>query len=296
MQYSENLLDMNTGEHIGKGYFITDAEYKETQHKKEKQSEGYKYYKNNILPLPGFLQEEYGEFIQTRYDPLLKEIKYDTATAFRFIYISTFMNYTNGYLIYKNNKVNKHTLSEILQVSRNSFTQILNTLLNHKLLMIDSNGYYYINSKYCYRGAISNNKEYHERYTRIFINSIRELYSKASTPREHKLLGRFILILPYINIYHNIICKNIKEKEIENLLLPNSAELDQILHVSERHSDRTMKELLEITVGGKPAIMNVSHNKAKMYTVNPSIYYGGTNLSHLKEIDQYFKAEGGLDK
>ena len=80
-----------------------------------------------------------------------------------------------------------------------------------------------------------------------------------------------------------------------NLILPNSSDMDEILHVSTRNADRTMKDLLQITVGGRPAILNISHNQAKMYAVNPSIYYGGTNLSHLKELDGYFRAKGGKD-
>ena len=295
MHYHKDLVDMDTGEHIGEGYLTTPEEKQQQQAKQEHQIESYQYYKENILPLPGFLQQEYGDFIQTRYDPLLKTLDYDTATAFRFIYLSTFMSYNDGYITHKDHKVDKHGLSAIFGVSANAFTTIYKTLVGHQLIMCDDKGYYYINPDYCYRGSIADNKQYRSGYTRVFIDSIRELYSKALDSREHKLLGRLILVLPYVNIYHNVICHNIKEKEMEKLVLPNSAELDSILHVSTRNSDKKIKELLEITVGGRPAILNISHNQAKMYAVNPSIYYGGTNLSQLQELDGYFRAKGGLD-
>lgn len=295
MEYHKDLVDMETGEHIGEAYLTTPQEQQQKQQSQNNQMEGYKFYKENILPMPGFLQQEYGDFIQTRYDPLLKVLDYDTATAFRFIYLSTFMNYNDGYIIYKDCRVDKHGLSTIFNVSANAFTTIYKTLVSHRLIECDDKGHYYINPDYCYRGSVVGNPQYRSGYTRVFINSIRELYGKALDSREHKLLGRLILVLPYVNIYHNVICRNIKEKEIEKLVLPNSAELDAILHVSTRNSDRKIKELLEITVGGRPAILNISHNQAKMYAVNPSIYYGGTNLSHLRELDGYFRAKGGLD-
>lgn len=294
MEYHKDLVDLHTGEHIGEGYIETPQSYQNKMEKLDNKMDGYRYYKENILPLPGFLQQEYGEFIHTRYDPLLKQLNYNTAVAFRFIYLSTFMNYNDGYIIYKDNKVDKHGLSAIFNVSPNAFTGIFRSLIEPKLIMCDDKGYYYINPDYCYRGSVSDNKQYKSGYTRVFINSIRELYDKALDSREHKLLGRLILVLPYVNIYHNVICKNIREKEMSKLILPNSSELDTILHVSTRNSDKKIKELLEITVGGRPAILNISHNQAKMYAVNPSIYYGGTNLSHLRELDGYFKAKGGL--
>lgn len=264
-----------------------------TQEEIERKTQAAKYYKENILPLPGFLQQEYGDFIHARYLPLLQQINNDTATAFRFIYLCTFMEYETGYLMYNKRKVDKRLLIKLLGVSANTATNIINSMLSYNLIYSDKDNYYYINNIYCNKGSNKNIGCYH--YTRIFIDSIRELYNKAISSREHKLLGKFILLLPYINIYHNIICKNIKEKEIKKLILPSSSDLDNILGVSERHSDRTMKELLEITVGGRPAILNISHNQAKMYAINPAIYYGGTNLSHLKELNGYFEAEGGLD-
>ena len=267
-----------------------------TRKKKHNQSRGYDYYKNNILPLPTLLQQEYGNFIHSRYQALLDKVNNDTATAFRFIYLCTYMDYDTGYIIWKNRKVKNDNLIDVFNVSKNTMTKIKNTLYEYELIKSDSDGYVFINTEYCYRGDINQNKLYKKQCTRIFNNSIQELYNKSNDSREHKLLGKFILLLPYINVWHNVICLTPKEKDMGKIVFPNSSQMDQILGVGSRNSNRTLNELFNITVGGEKAILMVTDTKSiKMYLVNPRIYYGGTNVEGLQETMEYFKARGGID-
>ena len=289
----ETWINYGTGEM--RNDLISLEEFKKRQAKKENQVRGYRYAQKEILSLPTFLQEEYGNFINTRYLSLLDKLDYDTATAFRFIYLCTYMDYNDGYIIWKNKRVNDSYLIDIFNVNQNTITKIKKKLYDEELIYKDKDNYIYINPEYCYRGDVSNNKIYKRQYTRIFNNSIRELYTKSSDPREHKLLGKFILLLPYVNVYHNIICMNIKEKDIEKLVLPNSAQMDDILHINSRNYIRQMSELLEITINGEPAVLVINHKNVRMYAINPRIYYGGTRLSDVKTLNEYFKAKGGLD-
>ena len=278
----------------GTGEILDNVRKIQTADQVQQQREVYKNYHENILPLPGLLQEEYGTFIQTRYRPLLETIEYDTATAFRFIYLCTYMEYDTGYIIYKNNKITDKDLKYIYNTS-SIIKNIKKDLYKYNLISKDINGYIKVNTSYCYRGEINNNKEFKKEYTRIFNNSIQELYKKSDDPREHKMLGRFILLLPYVNIYHNIICLNIREKDMAKIQLPTSAQMDEIFRVSERNSNKMIKDLLSITVGGEPAMLNISHNMAKIWAVNPRIYYGGSNIKNLDELRGYFKSKGGLE-
>ena len=279
----------------GTGEVIDNVGRIQTEEQISNNRKNFKHFREHILPLPGLLQQEYGNFIQTRYNPLLQAINYDTATAFRFIYLCTYMEYDTGYIIWNNSKAKDNDLKYILDISRAVMPKIKQELFSNNLIFKDEDGYIYVNPSYCYKGDISNNKDYKKEYTRIFNNSIQELYKKSGDPREHKMLGRFILLLPYVNVYHNVICLNIREKDMEKIILPTSQQMDKIFHVSDRHANRTLKELLSITVGGEPAILNISHNMAKIYAVNPRIYYGGVNVKNLEELQGYFKAKGGLD-
>lgn len=264
--------------------------------KKDNQVKGYEYYRDNILPLPSLLQEEYGNFIHTRYHALLEKINYDTATAFRFIYLCTFMEYDTGYIIWKKHRIKSSSLIDLFNVSKNTMTKIRKALYDNELIRTDDEGFVAVNTEYSYRGDINQNKSFKKQCTRIFNNSIQELYEKSGDSKEHKMIGKFILLLPYINVWHNIICLNPKEKDIGKLILPNSSQLDKIFNISSRNSNRTLNELFEITVGGEKAMLMVTDKRSvKMYVVNPRIYYGGTNVNDLQETMGYFKAKGGIN-
>ena len=295
MSYHKNLVDHNTGEILGEGEFTSPEERRKQAEAKRRKGKGFEYYKENIYPLPTLLQQEYGHFIHTRYYALLDKLNYDTATAFRFIYLCTFMDYDTGYIVWKNHKIKNETLIDLFDVSKNTMTKIKSSLYDNELVRSDDDGYLLINTEYCYRGDISKDRTYKKQCTRIFNNSIQELYEKSNDSREHKLLGKFILLLPYINIWHNVICLNPKERDFKKVVLPSSEQLDGILHVGSRNANRTLNELFEITVGGEKAILMVTDKRSiKMYVVNPRIYYGGTNVNDLQEVIGYFRAKGGM--
>lgn len=289
------LVKPSTGEIIDFNIhaYMTKEEDEQNQQKKQNRKKGYEYYLQNIKPLPGFLQEQYGNFIHTQYESLLKQINNDSATAFRYIYLCTYMNYDDGYILWNNRKIKSDTLIDIFNVSSRLITNIKKDLYNNNLILKDKDGYIKVNTKYCYRGNLKETHNYKQHCTRVFNDSIQQLYKK-SDPREHKLLGIFILILPYINIYHNIICMNVREKNIEKLQLPSTAEFEKILQCSNRNSNKRLKDLLQITVGDKPALLMIRHKNCQMYAVNPSIYYSGTNIQHINELNSYFDAKGGL--
>ena len=289
-----NLVDLETGTHIGRGTLLNPGEQVKVV-STPKQKEGFEYAQKEIIPLPFFLQQQFGNFIHTRYDALLQKVRYDTATVFRFIYLCTFIEYDTGYIVWNNKRVTEHYLVDIFNVHKNTATNIKKKLFESELVFEDADKHLYVNLDYCYRGDISNNKQYRQQCTRIFNNGIQDLYEKTSDPRDHKLLGKFILLLPYINIYHNIICLNIKERDIEKLELPNTLQMDQILHTSLRDSSKQMQMLLQITVNDEPAVMHIRHKYAWMYAINPRIYYGGTKLSDVEKLHNYFKAKGGLE-
>lgn len=289
-----NLVDHDTGEILGAREVLAPGE-KAVRVPSKSQKEGYEYALSQIVPLPSFLQEQFGNFVHTRYDALLQKVGYDTATAFRFIYLCTFIEYDTGYIVWNNKRVTDHYLIDIFGVHKNTLTNIKKKLFECELVFKDAEGHLYANIDYCYRGDISSNKQYRQQCTRIFNDGIQKLYKNTSDFRDHKMLGKLILLLPYINIYHNVICMNTKEKDWDKLVIPNSAQMDQIMHTSLNNNQKQMKKLLEIEVNGEPAILVVKHKNVHMYAVNPRIYYGGTKLNDVQELSGMFVAKGGLD-
>lgn len=288
----KNLVDHDTGEVLGERQVLEPGE-KVMRTPTPKQKEGWEYAQGELIPLPFYLQEQFGNFVHSRYDALLQRTNYDTATAFRFIYLCTYMEYDTGYILWKGKRINSHYLADIFGVHKNTITNIKKKLFECELIFEDKDQYIYVNMDYCYRGDISNNKQYRQQCTRIFNDGIQSLYNNASDFRDHKMLGKLLLLLPYVNVYHNVICLNIKEKDWDKLEIPNSAQMDQIMHVSLNNNQKQMKRLMDIEVNGEPAVLTIKHKNVHMYGINPRIYYGGTKLSDVQELSGMFQAKGG---
>lgn len=288
------LVDHETGEILGQRQVLSPGERAQKLPSKD-QKDGWEYAQKEVIPLPSFLQEQFGNFVHSRYDALLKRTNYDTATAFRFIYLCTFMEYDTGYIQWKNKRINSHYLADIYGVHKNTVTNIKKKLFENELVFEDKDGMLYVNMEYCYRGDINNNKQYRQQCTRIFNNGIQSLYNNANDFRDHKMLGKLLLLLPYVNVWHNVICLNIKEKDWDKLVVPTSAQMDQIMHTSLNNNQKQMKKLLDIEVNGEPAVLTITHKNVRMYAINPRIYYGGTKLSDVQELSGMFAAKGGLD-
>jgi len=288
----KNLVDHETGEVLGERKVLEPGE-KVWHPPTTSQKEGWEYVCGEITPLPFYLQEQFGNFVHSRYDALLKRTNYDTATAFRFIYLCTYMEYDTGYIVWGGKRINSHYLADIFNVHKNTITNIKKKLFDYQLIFEDHDQNIYVNMEYCYKGDISNNKQYRQQCTRIFNNGIQNLYNNTSDFRDHKMLGKLLLLLPYVNIYHNVICLNIKERDWDKLVIPNSVQMDQIIHTSLNNNQKQMKKLLDIEVNGEPAILVIKHKNVHMYAINPRIYYGGTKLSDVQELSGMFQAKGG---
>ena len=293
-RYYKNLVDLDTGEILGAGDVLSPGERVQKQPTPQ-QKRGYKYARGEIIPLPSFLQEQFGNFIHSRYDALLLKTNYDTATAFRFIYLCTFMEYDTGYIIWNGKRINDHYLIDIFNVHKNTMTNIKKKLFENELIFQDTDKHIYVNMDYCYRGDIASNKSYRKQCTRIFNDGIQKLYNNTVDFRDHKMLGKLILLLPYVNIYHNVICMNPKEKDWDKIIIPNSVQMDKIMHTSLNNNQKQMNRLLDIIINDEPAILVIKHKNVHMYAVNPRIYYGGTKLSDVQELSGLFRAKGGLN-
>ena len=82
---------------------------------------------------------------------------------------------------------------------------------------------------------------------------------------------------------------------MEKLILPNSEQMDIIFHTNHRNYIRLTEDLFKLSVNGEPVVLCINHKNARMYAINPKVYYGGTRLSDLKEVSDYFKAKGGIN-
>lgn len=245
------------------------------------------------ITISGYL----GSFNFSHYKEVLELMKtdkgeFDGALAFRFIYLSTFMDFENnlrwgqsfrdkdrGYMMEKD-------LGEVLGLSRNHVTKFKQRLIELKILSIDSKtGIMHIDARFCHKGKIKNSLKGES--VRIFEDGIQKIY-RNSLPKEHKRAGIFIQLLPYLNIQHNVLCFNIDEERAREINPLTIQDICTIIGHNLKNARRLENELIKTTVGNEPVLMKHTKFSSTVYSINPKIFYKGNNIEELKALINLF--------
>lgn len=270
-------------------------ELKEGKRVSAKQSEAYKKIKSKDT-LKMLVDESLGGFIFSHYEEILNILidekgGFDGALVFRFIYLSTFMDYNNklrfgaSYRLKDRGDMIEKDLKEILGLSKKQVWEFKNKVINLGLLTISKDNTLTINIKYCHKGAIKNSLKGDS--IRIFEEGIQQLY-RNSLPKEHKRLGMLIKLIPYLNKQHNILCFNVEEEKPLNILPLSIQDICNIVGHAVKNARRLEGELLKITVGGQPLIMKHSKFNSMIYSINPKLFYKGDNIESLQALINLF--------
>lgn len=223
--------------------------------------------------------------IQERFPSLTKQ---DIA---RLMYIATYINYKDNRLQSDNGKrhYNKKDVQKLVGMSDKRFNEFFKRLEAENIIHEAESGGLYINPILFYRGELRNHKYDLSdlAYTRMFKNTVRELYEQFNGRR----LGQLSVIysvLPYVNFSTNIICHNPAETS-DDLIKPlELGELAKLLGYSDAH--KLKRALNNIKIDGKPVFgffENPHDRRTKRIVINPSVVFAG-NGEQLKAIKVLF--------
>ncbi len=251
---------------------------------------------HNKTALQELIFNEYGTFFFTNYKEVLNSFvtdkgSFDSALAFRFIYLSTFMDYDNNLMFglpfrgKDRGRMNIKDLREVMGLSRNQITKFRKALTDLDLLFIDSEGNLSINKRCCKKGNLK--KSTRRDFIRCFEEGVQEIYQN-STAKEHKRLGYFIQLLPYVNYNHSILCWNPEEIEANKIQPLTIQDICKILNISVSHARRTERDLYKITINGQHLLGKFIYYSAEVFIINPAVYYKGNDLTALKGIMNLF--------
>lgn len=221
----------------------------------------------------------------------------DSQEATRLMYLATYTSYDDNILKYDNGVVlRKKDIYKIMNISDDACRNTLKKFIEKGYITETENGYQ-INKDIIHRG---NNKEHkldsNERYTRIFIQAMRKMYLSVK-PTQHKLLGYVFQMLPYVNIYHNILCYNPYEKDIDAIQPINMIEFCRMLGLDDKNITRFRKNAEKVIfdfMGKKQHFMcyllsaEDDNKNQGMIIINPNILYNEHEYNRVETIGLFY--------
>jgi hypothetical protein len=235
------------------------------------------------------LKDVLGSFYFNFYNRIPEQV--ERQYKFRFLYLCCYLKHEDNRLVNKiNNKyilIKEGELMQLLKLSEREYYRTRKSLIDNKLITIDKDKNVHINSFISKVGSIpSRNKA---EYTRVFKEGIKELYNNSNA-RDHKKIALFIELLPYIHFQYNVICKNTTCELMEDIEPYTLKELTEELKIYQNKNTTSLKkQLLNINIKNRKAMLMIEDNEKKFFVVNPEIYYRGTNITSLNYLINLFK-------
>lgn len=215
----------------------------------------------------------------------------------KLLYLASYLDYEdrNGNKICKtgaNNiktPMNKKEVYELLRFkSRAKGNDWFNKMERLGLIYIFED-YVELNEKYFIRGKNESNSN----YTRIYVNTIRELYVNNDM-RKHRQLGLILRLIPFMNVNSNIICSNPTEVNGTKVHKMDRYDVGKQLGVKtdKKSLSRMIQNLVSIKVYFENYHLQVfkfvtvldSDDKREFFVINPILSYKGNNYYELMEV------------
>ncbi|MCD8049938.1 MAG: hypothetical protein LUG52_10190 [Clostridia bacterium] len=215
------------------------------------------------------------------------------ATAARLIYLCTYLDFDNNFMLTQRTPkkaMQKSDLQSVLGLSESGTRKFWDEV-SPKYITQSADGLR-LNTDEIHRGSI---KGADSSYRKIWIRQVRKLY-KATPLTRHKHLGYVFQVLPYVNIEYNIICWNIDETDIDEIIPLTLREFCELIDYDVSQASRLIDIYKNITFEYKGkteylitfVVNNRDLNGAKFY-INPHIVYSGSDYQKVEVLGAFVK-------
>lgn len=284
MLRSRDIVDLETGEAFLNVTVTTERDkqnYKKFLEAKQKfEFQGAEIQKQ---------YKQYGSFVWFLYNAgqvLDLGIQPDELT--KLIYISTYMGYNNRLMVSEDESMTKKQMREILRVSEDTFHKFYTSLTNTGILSEDIDKCLYLNTSIFKRGAIKDVKDIDCNRTRLYIKSIRSLYTQAKIS-EHKMLSYLFQAIPFVNVNYNILCFNPLENDLQKVKPMIMKDFCVVIGYSQDNDRRLKTKLKGLRLQQLPVFSFVDNADGLFCYINPNVYYAGNKWEEVRVLGRFQK-------
>lgn len=206
---------------------------------------------------------------------------------FRTCYLGTCLTHDQCLATGNNHYIGKSQVRKVLKIASPQFYTLWNKLVDAGLIK-DGGFVVLMEDGSFFKGTITKKKAKELQQggysvIKLYKRAVRELYTKSS-PSDHKQLGYLFMLIPYVNIRHNIICSNPYEEEITQVKPLGVGQIAEVLKVKPAYIPNLLGKLETMTIsvsGAEQKVIAVTRKRCESWdnslvTINPNLLYGGT--------------------
>jgi len=274
-------IDVSTGE-VKSGYKL----FSEEQWEKRKQySEMRRETKQYNSELGGFI------FLLYKDSKIFTEISPQTTA--RLVYLSTFLPYGENVLhMGKNSIMTKKYMQDCLGLQSSGFDIFYAEATAHGYLEATDNGFVF-GKGYFQKGKIQDIEGL--KRTKVYIKSIRALYQNTP-PSKHRYLGYLFMLLPFVNLEWNVLCRNPEERDIKQITPITIGDFCDYIGYKRTNAKRLIQSFRSIVFRTESgyfqrvcSFVYESDMSSMMIFCNPRIFYAGSDYRQVEAFGLFFR-------
>lgn len=259
------------------------------KHEKQKSEEQKKYLKN--LTEIGKMTNDLGGFYMLYYSDKLFDGKISDKHITRIIYLATYIEYDTNRLAYtqqgkKPIPLTERDIKRELDIDRKTYYDFRSEMTSNGIMIFKDNEIY-LSKQYFNKGTEQEKDLF---FTKMYINTIRELYSQIS-PKQHKTLAHLFRLIPYVNYKYNVITSTPHDsnKALQNRL--NKKNIADLLELDLKTYEKIENQLLKLRITFREeeyyliGLVTVKTDiKRQFYVVNPLLYSSSNDYEALENV------------
>ncbi|RSL29117.1 hypothetical protein D7Z54_32935, partial [Salibacterium salarium] len=128
-------------------------------------------------------------------------------------------------------------------------------------IITEADGEYYVNQRYHFRGAFSD-----QHVVKSYITKVKQVYREVKAAD----IGLMYRMLPYVHMETNALCDNPFEKNPQKIRWFSRKELAEAIGVNPATLGRRLPKM---TFGDEYVIARIKVGGSERYTFNPNVFY-----------------------
>lgn len=224
----------------------------------------------------------------------------------KIVYLITYMDYDSNLLVVQDTPTSpkrpmlKKDVAKVIRLHRCKFSRFWDELLATGIITEEPDGKLRVCSLFCKGNLTKKNMA----AMKVFTHAVRYMYENIDV-RSHQYISYLFRLIPYINLRHNVFCKNPLETEKSEIVRMTAKDMCHLFGIDDTQVKRFIKTLFKLSFvdknGDKRSVITLVTNykndgERNFVLINPQFYAGYMCKSDMLSVLDEFTIKENRDE